>query len=204
MSALAAQGGRWLSAAIRVLRKAGWPVALGLVAFLAGVLMLGASLLLASQSPRNVADMDAQNRGPRPGAAAMASERSSGAAVLDAPRYETHLDDVASIFAIAVEHGVVLGAVDYRTEAPSSLPVRIRTLDLHLAEDYPKFKPFVADLLARVTHLYLQEIRIDRGNVETARAQITLKVALVYRTSGGEFLPAPMAAISSPAGSAQP
>jgi hypothetical protein len=205
MSPVIAPKGRRGPAWIRVARNAGWPATTGLVAFLIGLLMLAASLLLGSQVERTVPIPDAPRSSPRSASNGAIPTQVGDGPAIDAPRYETHLDDVAFIFALATEHGVAVGPVDYRTEARSSLPVLVRTLDLHLAEDYPRFKPFVADLLARLPHLYLQEIRIERGNAETPKAQITLKLALVYRIEGQKLpLSDPRAATSSAAGSAQP
>lgn len=202
MSGVDVRGGLRLSGWLRALRRAGWPVALGLVAVVAGLVMLAASLVLASPAGRPAAEPETRTaslRGSSPATTRAASDDG-----FNAPRDETHLDDVAAIFAIAAEHGIALGAVDYRTEAQTSLPVLVRTLDIRLAEDYPKFKPFVADLLARIPHLYLREIRIDRGNVETSRAQITLKLSLVYRTGDQDVMSGGSAAATSSTGSAQP
>ena len=203
MSAATLSAGLRRSAWLRGLRRAGWPVALGLAASVAGLLMIAASLVLVSPAGSPAADPG--GRTPKLRGASPATTRAAPADDFNAPGAETHLDDLAAIFATATEHGITLGAVDYRTEAQMSLPVLVRTLDIRLAEDYPKFKPFVADLLARIPHLYLREIRIDRGSVEASRAQITLKLSLVYRT-GDRGVPSGSraAAAMSSTGSAQP
>jgi hypothetical protein len=179
--------GRGLVNWLRAGRKAGWPEVTGGLAFLAGLLMLAASALIAWQvgQPGSTADAPASRPRSTPLPAAQPGARDDS--LLDAPRYSTHLDDVALIFALAAQRGIALGQVDYRTDAQSSLPVMLRIMDLRLAEDYPAFKPFVADLLARLPHLFLQEIRIDRGNSENTKAQVTLKLVLVYRRKGQGF-----------------
>lgn len=195
---------RRFPAVMRAAQKTGWPVAIGLGGFLAGLLMLAASLVLSLQAEGLGRASDAPAISERSESRAAVQARTGREPAFDAPRYETHLDDVALIFGLATEHGVILGPVDYRTEVQSTLPVVVRTLDLRLAEDYSRFKPFVADLLARVPHLYLQEIRIDRGSVETSKTQITLKLSLVYRINDQPFDPDGKSALLPATGSAQP
>lgn len=153
-----------------------------LTALLVGLLMLAASRVVIPQ--QNGPGASFENPSFSRKESTTQDSHGPGLSDLHAPLYATHLDDVAQIFALAKVHGIVLGQIDYRNEPNSSLPIRVRTLDLHIAEDYPKFKPFVADLLATMPHLFLQEIRVERGNAETSKAQITLKVSLIYKMQG--------------------
>ena len=165
----------------RVATTAGWPVVAGLACFIVGLLMLGATAISYQQARRLAAPAaDARaNRSISPASQATAPE--SGHFELVASPYATHLEDVSVLFELARQHGISLGPINYRSETNSSLPVITRVADLRLSEDYPKLKAFVADLLRKVPHLYLQEIRVEQGDVPSAKVQATLKLSFVYQ-----------------------
>lgn len=165
----------------RTATTAGWPAVAGLVAFILGLLMLGATALLY-QHARQLADSGANalsNRSQSP--APDGNTPVPGGLEFRAPPYGAHLEDVSLLFKLAKEQGVALGPINYRSEVSSTLPVVMRLADLRLNEDYPKLKAFVAELLRRMPHVYLQEIQIEQGNAAAAKVQATLKLAFVYQ-----------------------
>jgi hypothetical protein len=168
----------------RAATTAGWPVVAGLACFIIGLLMLGATALSYQQARRLAAPAAGAPANRSLSAAPYATTPGAGSFELVAPAYATHLEDVSVVFELARQHGISLGPMNYRSEASASLPVITRVADLRLNEDYPKLKAFVADLLGKVPHLYLQEIRVDQGEAPSStKIQATLKLSFVYQAT---------------------
>jgi len=163
----------------------GWPVLAGLVAFALGLLLLGGAGFFYRQAYRLVestAQVPPEQARPANSPAALPAADS---AALQMPAYATHLDDIGLLFELAKEQGVSLGPITYRSDVNASVPVVVRMLELRLDEEYPKLKAFVAELLRRMPHLYLEEIRVEQGAAATSKAQATLKLSFVYQGGKG-------------------
>jgi hypothetical protein len=160
----------------------GWPVALGSVAFVTGLLMMAGAAyfnhqtrLLSEEATRAATQQSARS-------ASEPASADSGLAT-QLPPASTHLNDVGWIFKLAKEQGVAVGGVTYRTETMASIPVTVRSMEMRVDEEYPKLKAFVAELLRDLPHLYLNELRIEQGNAATGKVQATLNISMAYRDS---------------------
>jgi len=154
----------------------------GLICFFAGLLMLGGAALFSFQAHQLIESNTAAT-GRRHFQDANTAPPAIDGASLVLPAYSSHLDDVSLLLTLAKEQGVSLGPINYRSEARPPLPVVVRMLDLRIEEEYPKLKGFVAELLKRMPHLYLEEIRVEQGNAATSKVQATVKLSFAYETS---------------------
>lgn len=162
----------------------GWPVLVGIAAFVVGVLVIGGAALLQRQAQRLVqstAQMAAVQQLP-----ATSSPIAAGAQAFAAqlPPLGTHLDDVGLMFQLAKGQGVTMGPITYRSESSDSLPVVLRLAELQVDEEYPKVKAFVAELLRKIPHVYLEEIRVEQAAVPS-KVRATLKLSFAYRSGKG-------------------
>jgi hypothetical protein len=180
-TSLLAAAGRALQWRWRGAFAAGWPVLIGLTALVASLLMLGAAAFSYRQAERLAHSLsggisDRRSPAVEPGTAEPVDNLAA-----QLPSFTTHLWDIEVLFALAKDHGVVLGPITYRSEASPSMPVLTRLLEVRLDEEYPKIKKFVAELLKRMPHLYLEEIRVDQGGASASKLQATLKISFVYQ-----------------------
>lgn len=160
----------------------GWPVLAGLMAFAIGLVMLAGAIYFHRQAKQLLESSAARPAEPvRSGVANTVVPADALATAL--PRHETHLDDMSLLFRLAKDQGVSLGGITYRWESNAAIPVTVRSLELRVEEEYPKLKAFVSELLRRMPHLYLEEIRVEQGNTPTTRVQATLKLAFAYEGS---------------------
>jgi hypothetical protein len=166
-------------------QSAGWPFATGIAAFVLGLTLLGAAALSFDKASR-VRESNAL-LAPNTDAPPVAPSASGPEAfVSQLPDDSTYLNDVAFIFKEARDQAVTIGPIAYRMESSASIPVVVHTMELRLAEDYPKLKAFIAQLLEEMPHLSLDEIQIEQATSSGAanmgsKVQATLKLSLVYR-----------------------
>lgn len=167
-----------------LLRQAGWPTLVGLLAAACGLVVLAAALHFDRQT-RSLHSLEASTGlGPPGDATANHQFARATEAILTVPEDGTHIDDLSRLFKLAKTKGIHIGTVEYRQEQNPSLQVLIRTLDIRIHEDYPKLKGFVAELLGAMPHASLQEIRVDRKDATALQGQVLLKLAFVYRAPG--------------------
>lgn len=168
---------RW----VRFLAKSGWPALAGFGAVIVGVLMLGTAAYFQWQSSQLLESNTQVLAGRGRGAKSSPQLPAADGSLFSAPADGTHLEDVRRLFKLAKEKGVSIGAIEYRSETSPALPILIRTLDLRINEEYPKFKAFVAELLSSMPHVFLQEIQVEQGHTASAKEQIMLKLSFVYQ-----------------------
>ena len=165
----------------QVLRKLsfwGWPTLTGVALGAAGMVLVLTSHHLRSelkilQQRNNTGERTAPR--PNPG-----NVRPIPAILPGAVSYTA---DLARIFDIAKDHGIALGSGDYRDADRVAIPVDIRLVDLRFEESYPKLKEFLAALLNTIPHVAVEDLRVERKDSLATRHRVTLKLALVYRTS---------------------
>jgi hypothetical protein len=191
------------SAWARIWRSIGWPVLAGLTCVVLGLALLAAAALFFYQARRLHESSTELGQGNTP--SITASDNSApDAFVAQLPDAPTYLDDVAFIFKQAKERTVNIGAITYRSETSTSMPVVTHTMEMRLDEDYPKLKSFVAQLLGEMPHLYLDEIQVEQATGPRAanlgsKVQATLKLSLVYRKSASDGQPRPNVGKTTPA-----
>ena len=168
---------RW----VRSLAGTGWPALAGFGAVMVGVLMLGAAAYFQWQASQLMASSTQAISGRGLATRTSTQLPAADGSLLQAPAYGTHLEDVGKLFKLAKEKGVNIGTIEYRSETSAALPILIRTLDLRINEEYPKFKAFVAELLSSMPHVFLQEIQVEQGNANSTKEQIMLKLSFVYQ-----------------------
>ncbi|MBA2673398.1 hypothetical protein [Ramlibacter sp.] len=165
----------------------GWPVVAGLLAIVAGFgLLAGAATMnhRADELAASVALVPAL----RP---AVVTSPAPESPALIAPPYFTQLDDVSALFRVAKQQGVALGPINYSSESLPSLPVVVRIVELHVDEDYPKLKAFVAELLRTMPHAYLREIRVEQNTGASTKVRAVLQLSFVYQTGSDSAGSAP-------------
>jgi len=165
---------RWGSG-LGSLRSVGWPVLCGLALMLVGALLLGVSHQLRGQKNKLQVELQqAQNAGPKP-----AVNHTRGVPVIFPPSTD-YTADLAQIFDIAKNQGIVLASGDYRDADPTAVGLDTRLVDLRINENYGQLKEFLASVLNAMPHAAVQELRIERKDGTAAKHQIFLKLALVY------------------------
>jgi len=157
------------------LRAIGWPVLCGLALMLAGALLLGVSHQLRIQKNRLQLELrQAQKLGLKP-----AASHTRGIPVIFPPSTD-YMADLAQIFDIAKNQGIVLTSGDYHDADPTALGLDTRLVDLRIDENYGKLKEFLANVLNAIPHAAVQELRIERKDGVAVKHQVFLKLALVY------------------------
>lgn len=169
----------------RSLEATGWPVLAGVATFVVGLILLGAAAFFYRQAHKLVESAaQASPPGQEIHARTNTGASSGEAFAAQLPALGTHLDDVGLLFRLATEQGVHIGPITYRSEANPTLPVTLRLAELHMDEEYPKLKAFVAELLRQMPHLYLEEIRVEQG-AASSKVQATLKLSFAYQGGKG-------------------
>jgi hypothetical protein len=168
----------------RGLAAAGWPVLAGLAAFVIGLLILASAAYLHRQAKKlvestaHVAATQESPGTPSPGATGAEAFASQ------LPLLATHLDDVGLMLQLAKGQGVNVGPITYRSEVNAALPVVLRQAELHVDEEYPKVKAFIAELLRKMPHVYLEEVRVEQA-ATPSKVQATLKLSFAYQSGKG-------------------
>jgi hypothetical protein len=164
-------------------RDRAWPVLAALALVLIGSGLLAASAALTHEARLNAGrSTELQLELQRSSKLRSLPVANTGAS-LDLPPYFTHLSDVEQLVQVAGRQEVKLSALNIRTEHPEKLPLVLRVLEIRIDEEYPRLKTFVSELLARLPHLYLDEIRIEQASESSGKVQASLKFSLVYRSS---------------------
>jgi hypothetical protein len=152
-----------------------WPIYLAAALFVTGAAMFAAAGWMHKQT-------QAASVAPRAAAVAMIATPMPEP-VVDAPPYAMHTADLRALFKLAAERRLSLTSVDYQTEANRPASIIVRHLVLHVDEEYPKVKAYIAELLRTMPHSLLEEIQIEQQTTPqpSSRIQATIKLALVYR-----------------------
>lgn len=105
-----------------------------------------------------------------------------------APPVALHLADVRSIFKLAAERRISLGSVEYPTETKRPGGMRLKHIVLHVDDEYPRLKAFVAELLEAMPHVQLDEIQIEQAPAPQPASKVlaTIKLSLAYRVDEPE------------------
>lgn len=164
-----------------------WPVLAALICMLSGLLMLAGTAYLRGQRPATI-EQAKQLRTQL----AQASSRVERSAVLDpeatlnVPHFYAHLSDVETLIRVSQQQTVRLSALQFRSDRVENLPYIIRIAEFRIEEDYPRLKTFVAELLNRMPHLYLDELRVDQGGEVSGKVQATLRLSFVYQAGADQ------------------
>lgn len=163
-------------------RPVRWPLLVAALAFLVGIAMLGGAAWAHRYAGRIAATSSAPVKDAA--AAAASTARDSDPASVAAPPAAMHLADLRALFKLAAEKRLALGSVDYQTEPNRPAGVVLKHVVLHVDDDYPKVKGFVAELLRSTSHAQLEEIQIEQPSTPqpAPHIQATIKLAFVYRT----------------------
>lgn len=166
----------------RVISQVDWPVLAGLCAGICGLLMLAATWHIQGQTNELLA-ASSQVISKQTNDAKLSRQPSQSIEpIFSVPEQNTHLADLGRLFKLAKDKGVNLGAIEYRVEPSTTLPILVRTLNLRVNEEYPKLKGFVAELLNAFPHVSLQEIRIERKDDAALQEHVMLKLSFLYQS----------------------
>lgn len=172
-----------MNRAIASLRALGWPALAGMGAVAAAIALLAAAHGLERRT-NDVRAVITRMAASPPVSPPMAADSPVGQHVVALPHELQFNQDLSTLFTLARELGIRIAAAEYRAEPKPELRVVVRTVNLRVAEDYPKFKQFIAQLLGAVPHAALQEIQVDRKDTATAHGQFQVKFALIYQSAG--------------------
>lgn len=159
-----------------------WPALAGCAAILLGIGLLAASAYLREQKAAAL-----QGHHALKAELAQASERARHApqpgqtAGPDLPLYQSHLADVEKLIRTSTDQAVRMGALQFRTDRVEKLPYIVRVAEFRVEEDYPRLKAYVAELLRRLPHAYLDEFRVDQAGGANGKVQATLRLSFVYQ-----------------------
>lgn len=163
------------SAGLEPLRALGWPALSGVALLLLGALLLGLSQQLRLQENKLQMELrQTQKPGPR-----SAANATRDVPVVFPPSSD-YTADLAQVFDIAEDLGIVLASGDYRDADPTALGLDTRLVDLRINENYGTLKEFLANVLNTMPHAAVQELRIERKDGTSVKHQVFLKLALVY------------------------
>lgn len=98
-----------------------------------------------------------------------------------APPEEQFFNDLKSVFNTAKKSGVGVGKVDYKREANATTGIVSRRVDLHVTDNYPRMKEFIAKVLAEMPHAVLHELRIERNDPLSPQALMLVRFSLTYQ-----------------------
>ncbi len=186
-------------AGLEPLRALGWPVLCGVGLILVGALLLGFSHQLRLQKNKlQLSLRHTESATPKP-----TVNHTRGVPVIFPPSAD-YTADLAQIFDIAKNQGMVLSSGDYRDADPTALGLDTRLVDLRITENYGKLKEFLASVLNAMPHAAVQELRIERKDGTAAKHQIFLKLALVYSPRPANALAQQALTDKAPAGAPEP
>jgi hypothetical protein len=151
-----------------------WPLLVVALAVTMGMAMLAAAWWAHRQASRI---------GTAPPVSVAAPIASAAPLALAAPPSAMHLSDLRALFKLAAEKRLAMASVDYQSELNPPAGVLVRHVVLHVDDEYPKVKGFIAQWLRATPHSQLEEIQIEQaaGPQPVQRIQATIKLALVYR-----------------------
>ena len=119
-----------------------------------------------------------------PHGAAASEAAPSGNLALTAPDDAQYLKDRGAIFLLAKKFNLALGVVEYKAEPLQKSPLTVRSADFKTADDYPKVKAFLSEVLAQYPHVALREWRIERNDGFAAQGALLIRLSLVYSVGG--------------------
>lgn len=159
-----------------------WPMAVALVAIVLGLALVAAAAYLRKERLAALAGAQSlQAELARASARARSAPAAGPSAGPDLPLYASHLADVEKLIRTSADQSVRLGALQFRTDRVEKLPYVVRVAEFRVEEDYPRLKAFVAELLRRLPHAYLDELRVDQGGDVKGKVQATLRLSFVYQ-----------------------
>lgn len=106
----------------------------------------------------------------------------SGQATLVPPPDSQYMSDVATILDLANTVGIPLGMVTYEVQNAVGSYV-LHSMEIRTLEEYPRAKLFAAQVLAAIPNANISGLRIDRKDVSSSVAAITLQFSMVYSAS---------------------
>ena len=169
-------------AALPSLARRSWPLMAAVAAIVIGIAMVAATAYLRTQlAAAQAGDQSLQAELARASARARNAPATSPSAGPDLPLYASHLADVEKLIRTSADQSVRLGALQFRTDRVEKLPYLVRVAEFRVEEDYPRLKAFVAELLRRLPHAYLDELRVDQGGDAKGKVQATLRLSFVYQ-----------------------
>lgn len=162
------------------LRRA-WPVLAGLAAMLAGIALLFASTRVEERK-HAVVERTKQLRSELAVARAanLRGETRPRETALEVPPASMQLVDVEALVRVAEHSNVRLGSLQFRSEPIPNTPYLVRTAEFRIEEEYPRMRAFLAELLGRIPHLYLDELRVDQAAQADGKVQANVRMSFVY------------------------
>ena len=158
-----------------------WPALAGLAAILVGI----AALVMTSHWKDTAMATTLRTKEVKAELAlartrALGRKSGSAAAALEVPPSFMQLSDVESLIRVAEQQKVKLGSLQFRTEPVPNTPYVVRTAEFRVEEEYPRIKGFLAELLGRVPHLYLGELRVDQTAQADGKVLANVRLSFVY------------------------
>ncbi len=163
--------------AVANLTRMQWPQRLALV-FWIGTAVLWISIwrldALAVETAANTTVLYRQNT--------LAAPVSTSAKIQPplAPPEGQFLKDLTTLFETAKSSGISVGTVDYKREPHVTPHIVSHQVDLHVTDDYPRMKRFLASVLARLPHAVLHDLRIERRDALSPQASMLVRLSLMY------------------------
>lgn len=161
-------------------RRRASPVMAGLCCVVLGLLMLAGAAYLRAQRVAAAEQATELRTQLQQAVARMAERKPAAGTALDVPLAYAHVADVETMVRIAKQQGIRLGALQFRPDATPQPPYVVRTAEFRIEEDYAQLKTFLAELLGRLPHMYLDELRVDQSAGAGNKVQATLRMSFVY------------------------
>lgn len=155
-------------------------VALALLLVLAAVAMMLAAAYLRERQGETLARSKALRVEAQRSFGAVGPKSPVDSEPLDVPVLGMHLKDVEALVRLADQQSVRLGALQFRSEGIDKSPYVLRVAEFRVEEEYPRLKTFLGELLSRLPHAYLDEVRVERGADPSGKVQASLRLSIVY------------------------
>jgi hypothetical protein len=99
------------------------------------------------------------------------------------PTRAQYAEDLKEVFAAARRHAVSLNKGEYQFVSEPNSPFQTCTATFPVRESYADIKQFTADVLRRLPHAAMDDLRLERSDAGADRLDARIRISLTYRAS---------------------
>lgn len=175
------------SARPRVSLPPGWPAIAGFALVVAASVTLALTAVLRHQTQSlrsQIGSIAAEQTH-----AAMRDQQLALTDALRVPAYSSRLADVATIAGVLKRQKLEATELTYRSGSIPDAQLRTLSTDLQVQSDYLAAKNLAAELLRKLPHAYIEDLRLERDTAAPVRLRTTIRLMLVYESDRSKELP---------------
>lgn len=96
----------------------------------------------------------------------------------DLPELPEVTKAIATLYGFAAQHQLKLQEVVYQDQQLKDEPLLRYSVDFTVTQTYPRIKAFVLDMLASMPYLALEQIQMERDDIQAAQIEARLRFRL--------------------------